>query len=195
MLTTIARFMTFVLIILSAAACSLNSENDTPTASDPVPTIENVSPTAIPSNTATYVDDVVGFAIDYPENWQVEATPGSLLQLFSPDYVPGVGGDGFPADHTKIEIIPQHSGDPRSLDEVLDAMRGEPDGPGGRVVSETAITLAGEVTGYRLAMDNMVSDQQPVLLVVINGQLLQVAGYGDTARFDEIVLTLRPWSE
>lgn len=197
MLTVIARYTTLLLLILSVAACNLNAENDTPTATNTdVTATPDPASTPVTGDTLTYVDEEVGFAIDYPADWWIDAIPGNLLQIFSAGYAPGIGGgSGFPDDHTKVEIIPQHSGDSRSLDEVLVDMRTVTAGPGGRMISETEVTLAGDITAHRLVFSNMVSYEHPVLLAVINGRLLQVAGYGDTARFDEIVMTLRLWSE
>ena len=174
-------------------ACNLAGQ------SAPAPTTELSTPTPEPASAPaslpqTHVDDVLGFAVDYPEGWWTDGQAGTLLQIFSAGYTPSEGGRmGFPDDHTKIEFIPGHPGDSRSIEQRIADMRAEPDGPGGSIVSEAQITLQSGLTAHRLTMTGGMGGDtmRPVLLVVINGRILQVAGYGETSRFDEIVRTLR----
>jgi hypothetical protein len=184
---THTRLILLALLVVSVAACSMTSDPDTPT-------VEIIVPTPTPPNTLTYVDEVVGFAIDYPADWWIEATPGEILQIYSAGFELGVGSGGFPPEHTKIELMVARPGEGGDLEQDIADSRptSEDESLGIRIVSEGRISLAGDVPAYRREFVDGMGIQKPSLITVIHGRSLWVSVYGDSSRFDEIVLTLRP---
>jgi hypothetical protein len=186
------RFQSILLIMaVGLAACNLSAtatKVPEPTAASDtgIDPVENTL-------TETHVDSELGLAIDYPAGWRIEGHPGELVQIFSPlpsNYTPHPGGEPFPADQTKIEIIPQHSGDSRSIAQIIADLYTDVASRGDRIEVEEPQTLASGLEGMRLQYSTGI----PLFLTEINAQILYVAGYGDVSRFNEIVNTLRPAS-
>jgi hypothetical protein len=188
-------FVGFALIV-AALACNVSedtSENTT------LPTAENVTP--LPSTSSdlpqTHTDSALGIAFDYPEGWRIEGNPGDLIQVFSP---PGSGdnprpqGDGFPEDETKVEFIANHPGNAyQTIDEWIAFSQQPSQGPGGDLLFSEKLTLQSGIPAARAAFGQQVDgSENPVLAIEHNGRLILITGFGDTARFDEIVNTIRP---
>ncbi len=180
-----------LLVAATLSACNMNASSDGTANTNP--TAENSSlAQPLADLTETYTDSVLGFAVDYPAGWRVEARPGELIQIFSPvppDYTPPPRsqGEGFPADQTKFEFIPQHPGDPRSIEQVVADMQANQDTPSGAVASAQQITLPGGISGWRVEMESGIVS----LILDVNGRILYASGYGDVSRFDEVMNTLR----
>lgn len=184
----------FVLLVMGLAACSLGTASQpSGVTEDTTANDESVTPGA--DMTQIHTDDVLGISITYPAGWYVEGTAGSLIQIYSPQTnstpLPRPQGGGFPSDRTKVEIIAGHPGDSRSLDQQLADTRAQSDGPGGQLAWERPLELPG-MRAIRYQLVGGAGGDVPAIIIDYNGQILHVAGYGDTTRFDEITSTLRP---
>jgi hypothetical protein len=143
--------------------------------------------TRLPGATLTYPDTEIGYAIDYPANWHIQAEPGwnVILTSWDPDTVPAVGG--VAPDQAKIDILPTKP----YMEQSLDAMVAQVEAGASRVLHKEQWDLAG-VPAVRLQIVGEDGEERALLLTVINGRSLRLAGYGDLTAFDPVAQTLRP---
>ncbi len=136
---------------------------------------------------ATYTDPTIGYAVDYPEGWYVKAEPGWLAILSSfPLNQDGAGG--VRSDQAKVDLAPTKPYECNSLQQLkANAYKGE-----GEIVWEQRWRLAGDTPAVRMQMIDEAFGTTGLLLTVINGRCLNVAGYGDLSSFDAIAGSLRP---
>ncbi len=180
-----------LLVLATLSACNMGASSDGAANMNPTAGNSSLAP-PLADLTETYTDSELGFAVDYPAGWRVEAQPGVLLQIFSPlppDHTPQPRsqGEGFPADQTKLEFIPHHPGDARSIEQVVADMQANRETPSGAVASAQQITLPDGISGWRVAMESGVVS----LILDVNGRILYASGYGDLSRFDEVMNTVR----
>jgi hypothetical protein len=175
----------------TVAAADVATEAATPVAEvDPTDTATS-SPEPIRSldaitETLTYVDEQIGYAIDYPAGWSIEATPGSLVMLTSFS-LEDTGRGGIGPDSTKIDIVPDLELGGQTL-EALAVQSAQT----GRVIAEEQVLLAGELPATLLRLDSpALGGETSVLVTVVNGRGLRVHGYGDLTLFDPIARSVR----
>jgi hypothetical protein len=187
-----------IILILAALACNV-SEEASETATPPTADAANVTPQTSGGSDLpqTHTDSALGIAFDYPEGWRIEGNPGDLIQVLSP---PGSGnsprpqGDGFPEDETKIEFIASNPNNPYSnIDEWIAFSEQPSQGPGGDLLFADTLTLPSGISAARGAFGTELDgSENPVLVIEHDGRLIIITGFGDTARFDEVVNTIRP---
>jgi hypothetical protein len=157
--------------------------------SAPVPT-----PSAlIPGSVATYIDSEIGCTLDYPAEWHIQATPGwlAIITSFDPTGAPGIGG--VPPDKAKVDLAPDKPGQSKSLEELVAEVYAQARNREVlEVLWEECWELAENVPAVRMQVKGEVGGEMALLLTVINGRSLRLAGYGDTSLFDAIACTLRP---
>lgn len=138
--------------------------------------------------TVTYTDPVIGYAIDYPANWYIQAEPGGFATLTSfPLGQNGTGG--LSPDQAKIDLAPAKPSQCESLSQLVEeARKGE-----SVILWEQQWSLAGEIPAVRMHRKSDVFGESASLLTVINRHCVNVSGMGDTALFDAIVTSLRPF--
>lgn len=137
--------------------------------------------------TATYADRLVGYAVDYPKGWYLAGEAGETTILTSfPLEQPGRGGLG--ADQAKIDLLPAKPNQCRSLQQLVDEVRNG----GGEILWEQQWLLAEGTPAVRMQIGSDVFGESAVLLTVVNGRCLRLAGMGDTSLFDAIATSLRP---
>lgn len=173
------------------AAQDVPTEAITPTAAvDPTATATS-APEPIQSldaitETLTYVDEQIGYAIDYPAGWSIEATPGSLVMLTSFS-LEDTGRGGIGPDSTKIDIVPDLELGGQTL-EALAAQSAQT----GQVTAEEQLLLAGDLPATLLLLDSpALGGETAVLVTVVNGRGLRVHGYGDLTLFGPIARSVR----
>jgi len=151
------------------------------------PGAEPVAAVAVLTATQTYVDDVIGYAIDYPAHWSEDATPGSIVTLTSFDPVTR-GHGGLVGAETKVDIVPDLAQSQSNLSELA-AMSATV----GQVTRREEVQLAGGVPAVYLRLTSAaLGGETEFLVAVINGRGLRVQGYGDLTLFSAIARTLRP---
>jgi outer membrane lipoprotein-sorting protein len=133
----------------------------------------------------TYRDAQLGYAIDYPASWSLQAEDGILVKVNSPLTNELQSEAQIPAD-TEVEIVPSQELEGNTLEDVLAQVREE-----NRVLWEENWQLAGHTPAVRLLAEDD-EGQWAGLLTVIHGHGLRVSGRGDLTQFDAIASTLRP---
>ncbi len=149
--------------------------------------------TPIPGPVATYIDAEIGCTLDYPAEWHIQATPGWLVVItsFDPAGAPGIGG--VPPDKAKVDLAPDKPGQTKSLEELVAEVYTEARNREVlEVLWEECWELAKNVPAVRMQVKGQVGGEMALLLTVLNGRSLRLAGYGDTSLFDGIARTLRP---
>lgn len=136
---------------------------------------------------AAYTDPVIGYAINYPEGWYVQAEPGWVTVISSfPPKQDGTGG--LRSDQAKINLTPTKPYECVSLQQLkTNAYGGE-----GEIIWEQQWRLSGDTPAVRMQSISEAAGTSAILLTVINGRCLNVAGYGDLSLFDAIADSLRP---
>jgi hypothetical protein len=152
-----------------------------------LPPVAPTPPARLTGATATYTDRLLGYAIDYPEDWYLKGEPGETAILTSfPWENPGRGGLG--AGQAKIDLLPAKPNECTSLQDLVEEVRnGE-----GKILWEQQWMLAEGIPAVRMQVDSDVFGESAVLLTVIHGHCLRLAGMGDTSLFNAVATSLRP---
>lgn len=136
----------------------------------------------------THSDTEIGYALDYPANWYIEAIPGwsVILTSFDPAGAPGRGG--LPPSQTKIDLLPDKSWQATTLEKLTAETRTQSE----KLLWEEEWELSGGVPAVRMQIIAEPGGEMALLLTVINGRSLRLVGYGDLTPFNHIARTLRP---
>jgi len=152
---------------------------------DVSPSAEIVTPTPWP--TLTFTDLAANYAIDYPADWFVwQSEPGMVASITSFDMSGSQAQGGVPPDQAKIDIVPNPSGRPETLDAMAERARTEL-----QVSEEYVVELAGGIPAVVMRGSGNISGDTALLLAVIQGESILIQGYGDISRFNAIASTLR----
>lgn len=194
-------------LVLTLAACTPAA---TPTPAPEAPTLAPPEPTPVPPTEAPpaqeppteappfidmlaiYTNEPLGYAFDYPDGWQVTGDDATALYLTSFDLTAGAGGHGIPEGETKIDFVFVQDFD--SLEAMLasDFMVNSREEL--QDVVDTELTLAGDTPALQTRARGQFGDEVNMLVTVINGHGLIVAGYGDLSFFNAVARSLRPAS-
>lgn len=152
-----------------------------------LPLVAPTPPARLAGATATYTDRLVGYAIDYPKGWYLTGEAGGTTILTSfPLEQPGRGG--LEADQAKIDLLPAEPNQCSSLQQLVEEVRNG----GGKILWEQQWLLAEGIPAARIQIGSDAFGESAVLLTVVNGRCLRMAGMGDTSLFDAIATSLRP---
>ena len=149
---------------------------------------ESIEPLSAITETETYTDEVLGYAIDYPAAWTIEAVPGSIVTLRSFDPEEHAQGGIMPGE-TQIDIVPDLSeAETPTLEELVAATV-----QAGGLVDRQDIELAGGIPAVRLHMRTSanVTGEALMLVAVIGETGIRVQGFGEAELFDPIARSLR----
>ena len=174
----------------SPSALALNSP--TPAVSHlPTDTPASAAPTAS-TGYKTYKDEVIGFAIDYPETWVVwDSAPGfgAILQSFPPDDARAFlsGGEVFLPGETKcdLHVYPEAT----TLVNEANAIRANQEIT---ILSDQAWQLEGETPAVRFQLYGGRMGETAWLFTEIHRRVIAFECYGSLSPFDGIARTLRP---
>ncbi|MGA9350022.1 MAG: hypothetical protein WBW48_14635 [Anaerolineae bacterium] len=146
----------------------------TPTPSPPTPT-----PTTVLTATRTYTDTALGFAIDYPANWDVGGVQGAFVWLSNP----AMSGEERQAINIAALAEP-------SLEAMLDNVERGSFGP--YLISAESVQLGG-LEALKVTLRQAPEGLSLLWLVITpQGQGLTIATYGDPVLTEAIVATWRP---
>lgn len=135
----------------------------------------------------TYRNAALGIELDYPAGWEVEAMGrGAILWSKRLDRV---GVDGVPADIAKIDLATE-DGATTTLDDLLARQKRGVTDVNGQILSEEEWILANGLRAVRLNISAI--GDSAVLLTVVNGRPIILAGFGDRSQFDTVARSLRP---
>jgi len=114
-----------------------------------------------------------------------------IITSFDPASAPGTGG--VPPDKAKVDLVPDKPDRSKSLEELVAEIYTQARNREVlEVLWEECWELADNVPAVRMQVKGEVGGEMALLLTVINGRSLRLAGYGDTSLFDAIARTLRP---
>ena len=150
-LSSLIPVILLIVVLLAGSSCSCGGDGGTPTPTPsptPTPTPTGTptatatgTPTATPTGTPTgeyleYIDEENGFAILYPQGWEMVAAEVALV--------------GFVAGEADIECAPQFTvtmeelSEPMSVDAWFEELKGNYTAAGGYIpISEEALTVDG----------------------------------------------------
>lgn len=151
---------------------------------------------------ATYRDEYVGLALDYPSDWptiEPSAEQKQQSRTYSTSFQswisgPG-GGDGIPTGGAKIDLSVAPDGT-LSLEGALAAIREQFARPesDNELLGTEPITLASGLAAARVNTKSIFGESS-YILTVINGHQVIIGGLGDESMVAQIVQTLRPLGE
>lgn len=151
---------------------------------------------AAPFESRTYINDTVGFALDYPANWTVNemvvGDRGSQVQfLSSPDLAEAAV---LPEGATRVNVT-IYQWDPKNdLAAFIDHQKTAWDASGFTIVNEEPLTLELGLQATQFTVQT--SDTETVFLVTaIGDRYLVLSGEGDLTLASEIMQRLRPVSQ
>jgi len=167
-----------------------------PVQAEPSPTKENPPAAAM----LTYTDDVVGFSLDYPAGWFIDASAAANAQqsfaysigiatwdLRNPPTPSGKGQNALPEGGTKIDVgVTKQS---MTLEEAV-AQQSQNES-GSPILARKDVTLANGLAGVILDFEGFAGPIR-TLITVLNGNVIYVSGYGNLEPFEAIALSLRP---
>jgi len=202
--------MTLVLFILalSLGACTAPA-TPTPTleatavpveSNMPVPGVavtEAVVEGKIPAasfDSQTYINESVGFALDYPVSWTVKESivgdRGKQYLLLSKPEIADL--PVVPAGETRVAVN-VYQWDPKNdLAAFVDSRKTGWESSGFKIVEEESLTLDLGLTALRFTVQTPDGLTIPFLFAAINDQYLSISGEGDLALVKEIMQRLRP---
>lgn len=180
-------FMAVLFILLLGGCAPASQDVATPTA-QPEPTSESLDVT----ETAIYTDSNLGFSLNYPANWFLNAGDGENA----------INGSSYSVSITSWEVssLPDESAIPEgetmvkvmvvkeniSLDEAVEKLK--EDGTN-QLIAETPLLLESNLSGMLV---NSSSETGPTrtLIVNLNDSMVYITAYGDQEQFMRIALSM-----
>ena len=200
------KFVLLAIIITGVISGCANS-NTSLTETAPIvitetPAVQTATPATatIPpvSNVLTYTDSIAGFSIDYPADWFLESSllaganekQNYTVMITSWDILnatPESKGNLVPNEETKIDISVSKQN--LTLEEVV-AQQKQQFTSSNTILFEKLVTLDSGIQGMLWEIEGLGGPVR-TLIVVLNGNVIYISGYGDLQGFDAIALTFR----
>ena len=202
--------LTIVILALSLAACAA------PTTPSPVPQATAIVESNLPVPSAviteavteppqgkmvapsfeaqTYINEAVGFAIEYPASWTANETVlgdrGSQTQLLSTPEIADL--QTLPAGATRVTILINQWEPKNDLAAFVDVRKTAWESSGFTILDEEPLTLDLGLAAVRFTVQT--ADGVTVLFqfAAVGDQYLTISGEGDLALVEEIMRYLRP---
>lgn len=145
----------------------------------------------------TYVDETVGFALDYPADWTVTETKvgdrGSQTVLLSTPEIADMAE--LPEGETRVSIT-VYQWDPKNdLAAFVDSRKNAWDASGFTVVEEEDIQLDLGLAAKQFVIQTPDGKQALFLFAALSDQYVSISGEGDMELVKEIASRLRPISK
>ena len=144
---------------------------------------------ALESPTATFSEPMAGYTFDYPQGWYLNSVPGTT-EIDSSDPHTWATKGVLPPGETQVLFINDAALKGASFTDVRDVTYESIDLSGEKVLQEENWSLPGGMPAVRLLVSGP-AGEYTVLITVLDGEPLQVYGFGDLAIFDAIITTLR----
>ena len=142
----------------------------------------------------TYINEAVGFAIEYPASWTVNETAlgdrGSQTQLLSTPEIAEL--QTLPAGATRVTIVINQWEPKNDLAAFVDVRRTAWESSGFTILDEEPLTLDFGLAAVRFTVQT--ADGVTVLFqfAAIGDQYISISGEGDLALVEEMMRYLRP---
>ena len=184
---------------MAVTAASLLVATATATALPPTTIAESATDKGALTLDATYRDEYVGLALDYPSDWQItelSAEQKAQSQSYAASFHSWVsgpgGGDGIPDGGAKLDLGVTPDGT-LSLDGALATLRelyARPDSDN-ELLGTEPLMLASGLPAVRVRTRSVFGEAEHIL-TVINGHQVIIGGLGDQSAVEQIAQTLRP---
>ena len=144
----------------------------------------------------TYINEAVGFAIEYPASWTVNETAlgdrGSQTQLLSTPEIAEL--QTLPAGATRVTIVINQWEPKNDLAAFVDVRRTAWESSGFTILDEEPLTLDLGLAAIRFTVQT--ADGVTVLFqfAAVGDQYISISGEGDLTLVEEIMMYLRPVS-
>jgi hypothetical protein len=185
----------FILTLLTFSLTACASPVTPPPATEPVsvPDVEGKMP-APSFESQTYINETVGFALEYPALWTAKETTsgdrGAQTVLLSALEIADL--ETLPAGATRVATNVNHWDPKNDLAAFVDARKMAWDSSGFTIIEEEPLTLDLGLAAVRFTVQT--TDGVPVefLFTAINDQYVTISGEGDLVLVKEIMQYLRP---
>lgn len=185
----------------TSAPESVDSGMPVPSTSEPVPTEMIVVPEGkIPAasfESQTYIDETVGFALDYPADWtiteSVAGDRGSQTVLLS---APGIADlADLPEGETRVTIT-VYQWDPKNdLAAFVDVRKTAWESSGFTILEEEDLVLDLGLSARQFVIQTPDGKETLFLFAAVGDQYLSISGEGDIELVKEIASRVRPVSK
>ena len=145
----------------------------------------------------TYIDETVGFALDYPADWTVTESVvgdrGSQAVLLS---APGIADlADLPEGETRVSIT-VYQWDPKNdLDAFVDVRKTAWESSGFTILEEEDLVLDLGLSARQFVIQTPEGKETLFLIAAVGDQYLSISGEGDMDLVKEIAARLRPVSK
>ncbi|MEP7135003.1 MAG: hypothetical protein ABI904_08725 [Chloroflexota bacterium] len=145
----------------------------------------------------TYINEAVGFALEYPAQWTVKETlvgeRGSQAVLLSKPEIADLAI--VPAGETRVAIT-VYQWDPKNdLTAFVETRKTAWEASGFTILDEEPLTLDLGLAAVRFTVQTSDGFTVPFLFAAIGDQYLSISGEGDLALMQDIMQYLRPVSQ
>ena len=193
--TTLILFI----LTLSLAACAapVPVENNMPVPGVAVTemVVEPQGKLPAPSfESQTYIDESVGFALDYPAQWTVKETitgdRGSQSVLLSSPEIADLAV--LPEGETRVAVTVQQWDPKNDLAAFIEVRKTAWDASGFTILDEEPLTLDLGLAAVRYSIQAPDGFASLIMFAAVGDQYLSISGEGDLVLVEEIMRYLRP---
>ena len=142
----------------------------------------------------TYIDESVGFALDYPAQWTVKETMtgdrGSQSVLLSSPEIADLAV--LPEGETRVAVTVQQWDPKNDLAAFIEVRKTAWDASGFTILDEEPLTLDLGLAAVRYSIQSPDGFASLIMFAAVGDQYLSISGEGDLALVEEIMRYLRP---
>jgi len=178
------------LLVISLTACA--SPVTQPPATEPVPVEGKIRAPSFESQ--TYINETVGFALEYPAQWTVKETMtgdrGTQSVLLSSPEIADL--EILPSGTTRVAVNVNQWDPKNDLAAFVEARKMAWDSSGFAIVEEEPLTLDLGLAAVRFNVQTPDGIPAEFVFAAIHDQYVTISGEGDLALVKEIMQYLRP---
>lgn len=184
------------LLVISLAACA--SPVTQAPATEPVSTPNAAGKMPAPSfESQTYINEAVGFALDYPAGWTVQESVigdrGSQTLLLSAPEIAELAT--LPAGATRVAVNVNQWDPQNDLAAYVENRKTAWEASGFSILTEESLTLDLGLSAIRVTVQSPEGVPVEFLFAAIRDQYVTISGEGDLELVKEIMRYLRPISQ
>ncbi|MEP6894890.1 MAG: hypothetical protein ABI986_04710 [Chloroflexota bacterium] len=188
--------MIYALMLLAFSLASCAGPAATPVANTQAVPIANGKIPAASFESQTYINQTVGFALDYPTQWTVKESVtgqrGSQTLLLSAPEIADVAV--VPEGATRISINVNQWDPKNDLAAYVETRKTAWSASGFTIEETEPVTLDLGLAAVRITVQTPEGVTVPFLFAALNDQYLTISGEGDITLVKEIMQRLRPVS-
>jgi hypothetical protein len=182
----------FILTLLAISLTACASPVAQPPTTEPVPVEGKIRAPSFESQ--TYINETVGFALEYPAQWTVNETMtgdrGTQSVLLSSPEIADL--EILPSGTTRVAVNVNQWDPKNDLAAFVEARKMAWDSSGFAIVEEEPLTLDLGLAAVRFNVQTPDGIPVEFLFAAIHDQYVTISGEGDLALVKEIMQYLRP---